>query len=437
MLSITTINDHPPGSGAPLFSAVLKSEPADFIVDEVLGFDLDGAGEHLYLNIQKTGVNTDEIARLLETVFSVTSKDVGVSGMKDRHAVTSQWFSVTTPLGSKLMQTALDEFRQDHKHAKIINEARHSRKLRRGAHAGNDFVITLRGVRVVDAGAEDAQELDIDSGSNGAASGEGTGAASGEGTGAASSGGTVEASGAGAVEQSGASIPVTGPEGDSSEGANMATTTNLEVAVSQRIQWISTHGFPNYIGPQRFGIGGQNLVRARQWFRQPKKRTSRQQRSLWLSAGRSAIFNAVCAARVADGSWQQLLAGEPAVLSGTRSFFDSSDVSAEELSARLKSFDIHPSAPWWGRGRALATQACADYEQALLEPFADICGGLEKGGLSQERRAIRAAATDLTHQWIDGTTLELSFNLPPGVFATTLMSELGLCEEPVRPRFNN
>jgi len=363
--------------------------------------------------------------------------------MKDRHAVTSQWFSVTTPLGSELMQTALGEFRQDHKHAKIINEARHSRKLRRGAHAGNDFVITLRGVRVVDARADDAQELQVDSGSTGAASGGGAasrvgaGAASGEGAGAASGGGAGAASGGGAGEQSGASIPVTGPEGVSGEGANMATTTNLEVAVSRRIQWISIHGFPNYIGPQRFGIGGQNLVRARQWFRQPKKRTSRQQRSLWLSAGRSAIFNAVCAARVADGSWQQCLAGEPAVLSGTRSFFDSSDVSAEELSARLKSLDIHPSAPWWGRGRALATQACADYEQALLEPFADICGGLEKGGLSQERRAIRAVATALTHRWIDGTTLELSFNLPPGVFATTLMSELGLCEEPMRPRFNN
>jgi len=191
-------------------------------------------------------------------------------------------------------------------------------------------------------------------------------------------------------------------------------------------------GFPNYIGPQRFGRGGQNLVRAKQWFRQPKKRTSRQQRSLWLSAVRSELFNQVCAARVENNTWQQILPGEPAALAGSRSFFDSDTDSAEELATRLANFDIHPSAPWWGRGRTLAKGACADFEASVLSEQGDLCAGLERAGLPQERRALRALAEGLQHEWLDEGTLRLSFHLSPGVFATTLLREFGLCTEPER-----
>ncbi len=359
-------DDCPPGAGAPLFSACLKAEPADFVVNEVLGFELAGSGEHLYLNVQKTRANTDEIARLLESVYAVTSKDVGLSGMKDRQAVTSQWFSVVTPLNHDLLEHAFADFNTDYKQATLLRANRHSRKLRRGAHTGNNFQITLRDVQ-----------------------------------------------------------PASG------------NPDELRAALEKRITYIREQGFPNYIGPQRFGIGGQNLVRARQWFRQPKKRTSRQQRSLWLSAGRSALFNAVCAARVVDGSWQELLVGEPAMLHGTHSFFDSTAAEPGELATRLQSLDIHPSAPWWGRGNTLAALDCAQYEHEILSTHAEICTGLEHAGLSQERRALRAVVENLMYRWHNDTVLELSFHLPPGVFATTLLAELGRCQEPVRPQHND
>lgn len=359
-MSSSAINT-PAAWGSPLFNAVLKSEGCDFVVDEVLDIDMEGAGEHLYFHLKKSGMNTDELAQLLEKTYGVGSKDVGLAGMKDRHAITSQWFSVTSPSGSELLEAALADFNTPEKEATILKSIRHSRKLRHGAHKGNRFVITLRDVTPLDS----------------------------------------------------------------------QTHEQLVQSLALRVESIAHSGFPNYIGPQRFGFGGQNLVRARQWFKQPKKRTSRQQRSLWLSAARSAVFNAVCAKRVEAGNWQSLLPGEPAMLDGTRSFFETA-ASDEELEVRLNAFDIHPSAPWWGRGRTPTSGACAEFEAQILCEFSDICVGLEKAGLSQERRSIRAMAQELEHQWLDEATLQLRFQLSPGLFATTLLSELGVCAEPDR-----
>ncbi|MGQ7846306.1 tRNA pseudouridine(13) synthase TruD [Granulosicoccus sp. 3-233] len=365
------MSDMPAALGPALFSASFKVLAADFRVDEVLGIEPDGAGEHWLLQIEKTATNTDEVASLLESTCSANSADVGLSGMKDRHAVTTQWFSVRSPVPREQIEQALQTFNEQQtasaaasggKQLRLLQAARHSRKLRRGTHSANAFVIILRDLNAL-------AELD---------------------------------------------------------------DADLASRVKQRLEQIRQCGFPNYIGPQRFGRGGQNLVRARQWFRQPKKRTSRQQRSLWLSAARSELFNRVCAARVENDNWQQLLAGEPAALAGSRSFFDSETESAEDLAARLSRFDIHPSAPWWGRGRTLASSTCAQFEESVLSNAADLCAGLERSGLPQERRALRACATDLQHEWLDARTLQLAFHLSPGVFATTLLRELGLCAEPER-----
>lgn len=358
-----------PASGPPLFSATLKAMPGDFRVTEILDISLDGAGEHLYLSIEKAGTNTDHVAKWLERVCSVCAADIGFAGMKDRHAITRQWFSVRTPLTAEAIGLALSAQEKPADEAtsgteagfRIVDSIRHGRKLRRGAHRANAFQVVLRELSApgVDAGM-------------------------------------------------------------------------LRVAVDERIASIQKSGFPNYLGPQRFGTGGQNLVRARQWFRQSKKRTSRQQRSLWLSAARSEVFNAVCAARVKADSWQQLLPGEPAVLDGSRSFFVTTDTAAEELVSRLSTFDIHPSGPWWGRGRSLASEECLAFESAELENLNDLCVGLERAGLDQERRALRAIAQDLQHEWLSDGSLALRFNLLPGVFATTLLQEFGTCSEPVR-----
>ena len=80
-------------SPAPILSARFKQSAADFQVDELLEVELSGEGEHLWLLIKKTGMNTSFVADQLAKWAKIPSRDVGYSGLKDRQAVTTQWFS--------------------------------------------------------------------------------------------------------------------------------------------------------------------------------------------------------------------------------------------------------------------------------------------------------------------------------------------------------
>ena len=124
--------------GSPLFAATIRTTPADFDVTEELGFELSGDGEHDYLYIEKTGTNTEWLARQLAGFADVPAKDVGYSGLKDRHAVTRQWFSVPRWNQPDWAAFAVDG-------ATILEVNRNARKLRRGAHRSNRFQIVLRG----------------------------------------------------------------------------------------------------------------------------------------------------------------------------------------------------------------------------------------------------------------------------------------------------
>ncbi len=122
----------------PLFAAKIRSSPADFDVTEVLAYAFDGAGEHDYLYLEKTGTNTEWLARQLAKFAEVPAKDVGYSGLKDRDAVTRQWFSVP-----RWHTPDWDAFDIDG--VTVRDVQRHSKKLRRGAHKANHFRIVLRG----------------------------------------------------------------------------------------------------------------------------------------------------------------------------------------------------------------------------------------------------------------------------------------------------
>ena len=125
--------------GAPLFRAALRTTPGDFRVSEELGWELCGDGEHDYLWLQKTSANTEWVARQLARHAGVPARDVGYSGLKDRHAVTTQWYSVPrwhTPDWSQLEIEGV----------RVLDVQRHARKLRRGAHKANAFRIVLRDV---------------------------------------------------------------------------------------------------------------------------------------------------------------------------------------------------------------------------------------------------------------------------------------------------
>ena len=126
--------------GEPVCAAVIRSSPRDFVVDEILGFEPDGDGEHDFLIIRKTAANTAWVARQLARHAGVPARDVGYCGLKDRHAITTQAFTVRRPNRDG---TNWSDFAAEG--TDIVSATRHNRKLRRGSHAANRFEIRLRG----------------------------------------------------------------------------------------------------------------------------------------------------------------------------------------------------------------------------------------------------------------------------------------------------
>jgi tRNA pseudouridine13 synthase len=332
----------PRAHGAAVLSAKIRATPEDFVVEELDAFAASGSGEHLLLTIEKRGMNTAFAAKQIAAWAGIAEMGVGYAGLKDRHAVTRQRFSVHLPRRVAPDVAALEK---DGLH--VLASEWHAKKLPRGALAGNRFVLTLRGVQ--------GARADIDA----------------------------------------------------------------------RLRLIAVRGVPNYFGEQRFGRDGDNLGNALAMFR--GRRVGREQRGYLLSAARSALFNRVLARRAGDGSWEQGLDGEVWMLDGNRSVFGPEPWN-ELLAARLAAFDIHPTAPLWGRGELRTTGSACRLEHSALDDGDSLAlrAGLEAAGLKQERRATRLRPLDMSWSWPDATGfLELRFVLPPGAYATTVLAEIG------------
>jgi len=125
--------------GIPSISADYKTEPADFEVSEELSFLPEGKGEHLYLYIEKSGLSTQEVQQKLVRFFKRPSVDVSFSGMKDRQALTQQWFSV------RLADTETKDIEAlNSPQLRVLESHMNSRKLKRGSHRCNHFRLVLR-----------------------------------------------------------------------------------------------------------------------------------------------------------------------------------------------------------------------------------------------------------------------------------------------------
>ena len=246
--------DWPTSAGGRIARARLKSDPEDFQVDEMLEDvpaesdpeTATGEGEHLYLRLRKCGDNTEFVARELANLAGCRSFDVGFCGLKDRHAVTSQWFSLYRP-----GQSAEDAgfLRQVAERWQVLSACRRPRKLRRGEHSGNGFVIVLRDL-------EDPHEA-INSALD-------------------------------RLKERGAPNYF-GPQRFGHGGANLDRAAAMgPSAMDSR----SRSGGPVRKGKNRAG-------------RAPSKNV------LYFSAARSWLFNEVLAERVVDGSWLTPLAGDP------------------------------------------------------------------------------------------------------------------------------
>lgn len=341
----------PRAYGEPTLTALFKRQPDDFCVDEMLGFDCSGQGEHLWVQVRKTGITTLDVLRRLAEVAGVGERDISYSGLKDKHGVCTQWFSIHRPGPEQgLIRADLHEAESDE--LCIMQSCRNSRKLRRGSHRENHFRIRLR-------------ELS----------------------------------------------PVSGPE------LLQQAIAELEI----KLKIIATSGVPNYFGEQRFGFN--NLAKAADMFKSAGRRPTRTERGLLLSASRSALFNAVLAERVISGQWCEYIPGDVMNLDGSGSVF-AADAADDELVKRLCSLDIHPTGPLWGDGELRSLTGCRELELAVCARWPDLCRGLERAELEQQRRSLRLPVKALHYRVDPDATLELSFSLPGGSYATAVLHEL-------------
>jgi tRNA pseudouridine13 synthase len=131
----------PRALGPAVLTATFRERIEDFVVEEMAGFEPSGAGEHLLLDVEKRGMNTVFAAKRIAEWAGVKEMAVGYAGLKDRHAVTRQRFSVHLPGRDAPDAAALED-----DSLRVLHATRHSRKLPRGALAGNRFELTLRNV---------------------------------------------------------------------------------------------------------------------------------------------------------------------------------------------------------------------------------------------------------------------------------------------------
>lgn len=316
----------------------IKTLPADFIVEEQLPFQPEGAGEHAFVQIEKAGENTEYVARLLARFAGVRQRDVSFAGLKDRHAITTQWFSVWLP-----GKENPDWEKIDVDGIKILQSVRHARKLKRGVLSGNNFRILIRDW-----------------------------------------------------------------QGD-------------KAAMESQLQLIKDQGMPNYFGIQRFGQQGQNVNKALAMFEGAK--VKREQRSIFLSAARSYIFNQLLSERVMSGNWNKGVSGDVFIFDQSNSYFKTDQVGASALE-RIKKGEIHPTGLMAGKGVLETSNNAQAIEEAIVNSHQELVSGLIKFDLKADRRALRVFVSNLQWEFQQNSNLLLSFFLPAGSYATALLREL-------------
>ena len=179
-------------------------------------------------------------------------------------------------------------------------------------------------------------------------------------------------------------------------------------AIERNLTLVQRHGVPNYFGPQRFGQAGDNVANGMAMLKREIRVRNKKKKGIYLSSVRSFLFNEVLAARIRSGLWGQSLTG---------------DILTDEGVA---------TGPMWGRGRLTTTEDALALESEIAAQHPELCEGLEFSGLNQDRRALAAMPGNMTWSWPEESHLLLTFSLPAGYYATSLIRECIETTEPER-----
>lgn len=340
--------------------AKLRSQPEDFIVEEIPAYEASGEGEHLFVTFRKTGITTIQAIEHLAGVLEVDPRASGRAGLKDRHAIATQTVSLPFPIAREdELRPRLDEMTHDA--IEILAFKRHANKLKPGHLKGNRFRLTLRGL----------------------------------------------------------TADVVSPLAEAFDGLAHV---------------------PNLFGEQRFGSRGDNADRALSWIRgEWRGPRQRGKQKLLFSALQSRLFNQVLTRRIDEGSHETVIEGDVAKKHDSGGIFVVSSDDLAEAKQRAQAGELCATGPMfgakmrWPEGPALAIE---EEILASVELGRDDLRRVKAAGAGTRRPFLLPVSDRSSEALPEQGVLIVSFVLPKGGYATTVLSQLCQLEDQQKPTFD-
>lgn len=399
----------------PGTAGVLRKSPEDFLVEELPLIEPAGRGDYVLLFIQKRKLSTLDVARRITRLLRLESSAVGYAGLKDKHAITRQLFSLRWPA------TGNDDSLQDKlssQDMQVLWHTRHDQPLRPGDLAGNRFVIRIREVNPVHVrhALATLQQLQR--------------------TGVPNFVGEQRFGYRGTNHLIGRELLHHRPQAVLDRMLGEPSADDAPWAVAGRAAYLrgdyaqALDAWPGSLYHERHLL---DLLRQGCTAAHCCEQMQAPQRELLFSAVQGHVFNQVLEQRTQRGDWNRLLAGDIAFDHSDRSTGLVDAQAAERLNqpaGEVANLRVSPTGPMWGKDMPLAAGAVAELELRALQEF-----GLTPQEMQQAppldckgaRRPLRAvlANTDVSAGVDDqGPYIRVAFDLPRGCYATVVMREI-------------
>ena len=397
-------------TGEPGVGGRIKVRPEDFLVDEVSLYDPSGAGEHLYLGVQKTGVSHVEMISHLRRHFDVQRRAIGFAGMKDKAAITRQTVSIHFPPDRPMPGPI------KHERIEVLWTKRHTNKIRLGHLAGNRFSIRIREVEPVRVTVLHRVLAHLEQ----------VGIPNYFGSQRFGYRCNNHLLGLLLLRQdwSGMVAELLGSTGTPFPEFQLERRTLFDEGRYQEAAAMWTPADRNELAViKAFAEGrtGGSAVRA----------VGSAALSFWISSLQSAVFNRVLDRRLDDETLARFIEGDLAWKHDNGAVFavTADELSKPELTRRIEAGEVSPSGPLWGRGMTRAAGAVEAVERGALVAVGLIEEDLQreparlKGARRPLRVPVRNAAADAGADE-HGPYIRVAFDLPAGAYATVVLREL-------------
>jgi tRNA pseudouridine13 synthase len=385
----------------PACPGIMKAGPEDFRVDEIPAYAFSGDGDHVLVQVEKTGLSTFEALRRICRELKFNERDAGYAGLKDAVGVTRQWFSFEHVDADRIAALQIPKLR-------IAQVTRHGNKLKRGHLSGNRFEVTLREVapeNVPQAQAAlailqkrgvpnwyDEQRFGRD--------------------------GNNDVLGLALIRQDWAGFfdaLLGNPEAETHLPTRAARQAVADGNLAEALNlWPRNANFERAALKAVLDYGPIDKA---------VKRLPQKNKQFYVSALQSRLFNRCLEQRFAeyDRVWQGDLCEKD-----NGACFEVTDATADQ--ARADALEISPTGPIFGHKMQQPTGRAAELEQAVLAEAGLTPQSFEVGGgLSQkgDRRAYRFALRDVQSDYdAESHALKLAFTLPKGCYATVVLKEI-------------